>query len=207
MGGAAAAGGVNVLVEAKGAVSVATADGVLSPAACAELVATAEARGYDRATSRGPKFGEAARDHGRQSFTDAALAQRIFDALAPALAQLRVGRAEPVGLNPRIRVYKYAQGEHFGAHVDDSETVPGLGTTEYTLLLYICADGLVGGETAFFGRRGAELCRVAPAAGRCLLHRHGPQCLEHSSLPVQKGTKIVLRSDVAFAEPGSRRWR
>lgn len=48
---------------------------------------------------------------------------------------------------------RYAAGQHFGKHVDDSvEASPGR-WTKYTLLIYLsdAANGLTGGETAFFG--------------------------------------------------------
>lgn len=37
-----------------------------------------------------------------------------------------------------------------------------------------------------------------------LLHRHGEECLEHEALPVQKGLKYILRSDVVFQLEGVR---
>lgn len=42
----------------------------------------------------------------------------------------------PVGLNPHLRVYRYAVGEVFGAHYDDSAET-SLGRTELTLLCYL----------------------------------------------------------------------
>ena len=73
--------------------------------------------------------------------------------------------------------------------------------TEFTLLLYLTgsAQGLVGGETTFYGVQGGEMLRVVPVAGSALLHRHGTACLLHEAIPVQKGAKWVLCSDIIFA--------
>ena len=37
-----------------------------------------------------------------------------------------------------------------------------------------------------------------PQAGTMLLHVHGDRCLAHEADPVQKGVKVVLRTDVVF---------
>ena len=49
------------------------------------------------------------------------------------------------------------------------------------------------------GKRSREVARVVPEMGMALLHRHGKDCLEHEALPVQRGAKYILRSDVAFS--------
>ena len=94
-----------------------------------------------------------------------------------------IGGRNAAGLNPSLRVYRYAVGEVFGAHYDDSNNTP-LGRTELTLLLYLTgkgadggggggggdADELVGGETAFYRDAhddARELFRVAPEVGGC----------------------------------------
>lgn len=178
--------------------------GVLSPREAATLVAAADARGYDHATSRGPRFGEAYRDHGRANFEDPRLADALWDdtglreAIVAAVGPVR-GRVA-AGLNPALRVYRYAPREHFGAHYDDFARTPR-GVTELTLLAYLTGD-VEGGETCFYrdAHEGArELFRVAPEVGKVLVFRHGDACLPHASVAVRRGEKVVLRSDVAFA--------
>ena len=39
---------------------------------------------------------------------------------------------------------------------------------------------------------------MTPVAGKALLHLHGDVCLEHEGVPVVRGTKYILRSDVIF---------
>lgn len=41
--------------------------------------------------------------------------------------------------------------------------------------------------------------QVTPTEGMALLHIHGDKCMLHEARNVSKGTKYVLRSDVAFA--------
>ena len=202
--------------------------GVLSPKEASRLVSSADARGYARATSRGPKHGEARRDHGRAGYDDDAFAVALWrdTGLAEAvdaspIADLVAARGgggggrRPAGLNPSLRVYKYAPGEVFGAHFDDSADT-ALGRTELTFLLYLTGGGggggggvipgindgtLHGGDTVFY--RGAhddakETHRVKPVCGTSLMFRHGAACAPHASEAVQRGIKIVLRSDVVF---------
>ena len=42
------------------------------------------------------------------------------------------------------------------------------------------------------------MAAVEPQEGMALLHRHGDRCLLHEAMPVEKGVKYVLRSDVIF---------
>jgi len=184
------------------------ARGVLTPGECDAIRSAADARGYSHATSRGARYGEADRNHGRANYEDPSLANAIWertglaDALVPILGPL--GRdSSPTGLNPALRVYRYAIGEVFGAHYDDANRVAGGGNTEFTFLLYLTGE-VVGGETVFYRDAllahddAKETFRVAPEAGKVLVFRHGARCPPHASLAVERGTKVVLRSDVVY---------
>ena len=60
---------------------------------------------------------------------------------------------------------RYVPGQHFGKHVDDSvEASPGH-WTKYTLLIYLsdASNGLIGGETAFFGPSYCDIHLLRPA--------------------------------------------
>lgn len=179
--------------------------GALDSRECDALREAADAHGYTHATSRGPKFGEAHRDHGRAGYHDEKLSERVWrdtglgDALIASLPTVHEGA--PVGLNPALRIYRYAVHEVFGSHYDDY-AVTDAGVTAFTFLLYLTGDKkepVIGGETAFFGScsDGARaLFAVEPERGTALIFRHGAECMPHASLPVQGGVKIVLRSDV-----------
>ena len=63
-------------------------------------------------------------------------------------------------------------------------------------------EGLEGGETCFYaghGARAPEAVRFAPRAGAVLVHAHGDRCLTHEGLAVTRGTKYLLRTDLAFS--------
>ena len=125
----------------------------------------------------------------------------LGEALVPILGPS--GDSSPAGLNPALRVYRYAVGEVFGAHYDESTDVAAGGHTEFTFLLYLTG-GVVGGETAFYRHAllarddAKETFRVAPELGKALVFRHGARCPPHASLAVERGTKLVLRSDVVY---------
>lgn len=173
---------------------------------CGAIRDAADKNGYTHATSRGTKFGEANRNHGRAGYRDEILANRLWqdtglkDLLETSLPPVHEGT--PVGLNPALRIYRYAVDEVFGAHYDDYQVVDS-GVTAFTFLLYITGEDegeqIHGGETAFFAScvDGAkELFRVPPDQGVALIFRHGATCQPHASLPVRRGVKTVLRSDV-----------
>ena len=189
-------------LEPEEAAGTITIRNVLDESECANLIEAAEAGGMELQTSRGPRFGEAPRRHRRAAYDDPAFARTLWESgLSAAVANLRVGSKKPVGLNPNIRLYAYEPGDVFGRHYDDNNTIGGE-RTEYTLLVYLSgqAQGMEGGETAFYDSHQRELVRIIPVAGSALLHRHGEACLLHEALAVTRGMKWVLRSDVVFAE-------
>jgi hypothetical protein len=179
--------------------------GALDARECDAIREAADACGYSHATSRGPKFGEAHRDHGRAGYHDETLSERVWrdtglgELLTASLPAVREGA--PVGLNPALRVYRYATHEVFGSHYDDYANTDA-GVTAFTFLLYLTGDEkkpVVGGETAFFpscsdGAR--ALFEVKPERGAALIFKHGAECMPHASLPVREGVKVVLRSDI-----------
>ena len=174
----------------------------LSAAECAAVVAAATPC-LTTATSRGPRHGEAHRRHGRAECASRDFAQQLWERLQPALAE---ALPSAVGLSPNLRFYAYsaAVGDVFGPHYDQScalRDADGAAlTTRYTVLFYVGAQGVAGGETVFYegGDERKELCRVPPVPGSALLFRQGAGGLLHSSGPVRAGTKWVLRTDLAF---------
>jgi predicted 2-oxoglutarate/Fe(II)-dependent dioxygenase YbiX len=105
--------------------------------------------------------------------------------------------ASAKGLNSNIRIYRYTEGQFFGAHIDESVWTDG-GRTQWTVLLYLTgeSEGLRGGETVFYDE--GQVISVVPRAGTVCLHRHGGDCLEHEAMEVVGGEKWVVRSDIVF---------
>ena len=190
----------NLVLQESSVEQIFTIPGAFTEEEAASLVSRAESQGFELQTSRGPAYGEAERHHYRLSFDDATYAAGLWNTLRRSLESLRVKGRGPVGLNENIRIYKYLGGDVFGKHIDGSNAT-ALGRTEYTLLVYLTGreEGLEGGETVFYSLSEVEVLRVTPQAGMALVHRHGHgRCLLHESLPVRKGVKYVLRSDVVF---------
>jgi len=92
------------------------------------------------------------------------------------------------GCNERIRYYRYGIGDRFAPHYDEPFR-PRVGQrTLLTVLVYLPAnDGCAGGETVINGA-------VVPVkAGRIAVFDHR---LVHEGRPVERGRKLVLRTDV-----------
>ncbi|KAF2273122.1 uncharacterized protein EI97DRAFT_436366 [Westerdykella ornata] len=185
-----------------------------------------------------PKKGDAVRVNDRFEVEDAAFAERLWS--ETALRDLVLGHSvaedaadgdgpslndeervalwgdEVVGLNPRIRIYRYKKGQFFDKHYDDSNqvTIPGSpcipAKTTWTFLLYLtsAATGCIGGETVFYpespsGRKKKNEPQPEPVVvdlevGMALLHRHGSECLLHEGREVLQGEKWVIRSDLCI---------
>ena len=175
-----------------------TVAGVLTPGEAAALVAQAERVGFPPPPAGPPGPGMAARDNARLAWHDPALAAAVWATLAPALAASGApDAAAAVACSPALRLYRYAPGQRFGRHYDDAVSLPGLGTTRHTVLVYLTGCG--GGETVFYGAKGKPVASVAPAPGLALLHRHGDDCLLHEGALVVSGVKYVLRTDVVYS--------
>lgn len=181
-----------------------TLDGVLTAEEAQRLIEAAESRGFEYQGSRGPAFGEAIRDNGRISLDDKEYADHLWTAtgVEAVFKSIVIDGRHACGLNPNIRIYRYTAGQRFGQHYDDSVVLDEERKTQYTLLIYLsstASQGLVGGETVFYGKRGKVVANVVPKTGMALLHRHGDDCLLHESKPVKSGIKYLFRSDVVFA--------
>ena len=105
----------------------------------------------------------------------------------------------PVGLNERLRFYRYEGGEVFNRHYDGCFPRDDGGEMSiYTLIVYL-SDAFVGGETTFFVGRGQRTeVAVTPTRGSALIFPHGshPASPLHEGSVVAEGLKYVLRSDV-----------
>jgi hypothetical protein len=103
-----------------------------------------------------------------------------------------------VGLNERLRFYRYEVGQHFGAHTDGYFERPNGERSFLTLMIYL-NDDFTGGETLFLKREKI----IAPKRGTALLFTHHQW---HAGLAVKEGYKYILRTDAMFKSvpPASR---
>lgn len=181
--------------------------GVLTPCECAQLVALAEALGFQRDASVGIEA--------LHLLAGEDLSAPLFARVAPLLSGSH-GRL--LGLNARWRLFRYSAGAVYRPHIDGSW--PGSGVTpggawvddvhggravsRLTFLMYL-NDGFEGGGTTFFTPGAAEgdveARGVCPRAGNVLVFPHGEAqgALVHEGSAVEAGgCKYVIRSDVLF---------
>lgn len=181
---------------------------VLTAGECKKIVAVAESQGaFERYTSpNSPEY--AFRDHHRIKFRSQGIADVLWSqtelkrAFETHIRHEERIEGSAIGLNPELKLYRYAGREAFGRHIDGSDVVHDdkgkpMGRTEYTVLFYLTSTQ--GGETVFYDDDGHLVASIVPEQGRVVLHRHGDRyCLDHEALAVVEGTKYVLRSDVVF---------
>lgn len=168
-----------------------TLPGLLSARECAELIAWAEGQGFDEApvsTAGGPKMMRDVRNNTRVMCDDPARTAWLWGKLAPRLPRVRGVEPQAVGLNERLRVYRYDPGQRFSPHFDGYFARPNGERSHLTFLVFL-NDGFEGGETVF------PHGRVVPEAGTALCFVHQ---LLHEGAEVLAGRKYVLRSDVMY---------
>lgn len=178
-----------------------TVRGLFTPDECAALVRAAEDIGFGDApvtTGRGFVMMPEVRNNTRVMLDDRARAAALWQRLAPWVPLERAGGAA-VGLNERLRYYRYAPGQYFRWHRDGAFYREERERSLLTAMVYL-NDDFEGGSTDF--DVGDETLSVKPERGLVLLFEHR---LRHQGAPVVQGRKYVLRTDVMYRwEPDPR---
>ena len=120
---------------------------------------------------------------------------------------------QAVGLNARLRFYRYGEGDYFAAHTDGSwpgsRVVDGVLVdnayndrwSQLSFLLFLSED-FAGGATRFSvdGNGSSTSVDVRTPQGGALCFPHGVHPLHcvHGSEPITSGVKYIIRSDVLF---------
>ena len=172
---------------------------VLTPADCRAQIELSDAAGYEAAplgdNFSGPNGFHISRDGrncGRAVVDDAETAAQLWAGLTQHLpAEWRGRRA--LGLNERLRFYRYTAGERLGLHRDGYYRRPDGAQSLWTLMIYLNQD-FTGGATRF----AREEIIVTPQTGLALVFPHH---FWHEGCLVIDGCKYVIRSDIMFA-PG-----
>ncbi len=196
---------------------------VLSPDECRRLIDLSEQLGYleDAAVS----LPREVRHNDNvvwvtDAQTDAILWQRVAAQAASDLSIFEGRR--PLGLNARFRFYRYSTGDYFKYHSDgawpgsrvfDGELVTNAYPDRYSLMTFLVFlnDDFEGGATRFLVNRDnplqapremAEVREIdvrTPAGGvLCFPHGMHPLHRVHSSEPITRGTKYIIRTDMLF---------
>lgn len=170
---------------------IATVDLVLDPDECRALIAHAEATGFDEApitTARGPVMNPGFRNNTRVIEDDPARAAWLWERVRDHVPARREGW-RVVGLNERLRWYRYEPGQFFRWHMDGAFRRSPTEQSLITLMVYL-NEGFQGGTTDF-----DMLGSVEPEQGMALLFDHA---VLHQGAPLRRGVKYVLRTDVMY---------
>jgi predicted 2-oxoglutarate/Fe(II)-dependent dioxygenase YbiX len=160
---------------------------------CQKFIELSENTGYDAATVNA--FGGAVRrpdirNNDRVILDDELFAEELWQLCKPFLPNVLNGR-RALGLNERLRFYRYEPGQKFAAHVDGYYRRPNGEQSLLTWMIYL-NENFTGGATKFYG---ADV-EVKPETGMMLVFRHA---LLHEGAEVESGRKYVLRSDIMFS--------
>jgi hypothetical protein len=168
--------------------------GFLSPEECDGFIERSERLGYADApitTSVGFVMRKDIRDNSRVIVDDLDLAADWWYRAKSLLGEDWFGW-KAVGLTERFRFYRYDIGQKFARHTDGYFERPNGDRSHFTFMVYL-NDGFEGGATAFHQSRPSLL--ITPERGMALVFYHRQL---HEGMPVVKGRKYVLRTDVMY---------
>ncbi len=167
---------------------------VLAPEECRAMIDLAERAGFDDApiqTAGGFVVNARVRNNTRAILDDFELTDRIWRRVATFVPPV-IRNMHAVGLNERIRFYRYEPGQYFAPHTDGYFSRDNGERSFLTFIIYL-NDDCEGGATNI-----EPNVHVTPEAGSALLFLHD---LRHESETVVAGRKYVLRTDVMYAWP------
>ena len=161
-----------------------------STAECQHFIALAEQEGFGDApinTAFGAQVRKDVRNNLRVMIDDVSLAEALWSR-SSQFVPMHVGQWKAVGLNERLRFYRYDVGQQFDWHLDGAFERENGERSQLTFMIYLNGD-FEGGETSF------EHGAVVPETGMALFFVHR---ILHKGEPVTAGRKYVLRTDVMF---------
>lgn len=166
---------------------------------CQNIIDRAQGSGFHPATvtsEQGPAFMPDIRNNDRVIFDDPDFADNLWQMARPLFPEPFKGD-KAVGLNERLRIYRYSAGQYFDWHQDgEFKNNEGL-ISKFTMMIYL-NDGFEGGGTSFadiFSSYNFRDFIVEPAIGKALFFHHQ---LSHRGDTIISGEKFVLRTDVMF---------
>jgi prolyl 4-hydroxylase len=167
----------------------------ISQEECQALIALSESVGFQAARIEGAWNGprgfvvQSGRDNCRVAVADFELAAALWRRVRRAVPE-RLKDKTAVGLNERLRFYRYEAGQSFGPHKDGFYKRSEAEQSLLTLILYLNEE-YIGGETFFTDSESL----IVPEAGKALLFPHQ---LWHEGRTVTDGRKYILRTDVMY---------
>ncbi|PAY19061.1 hypothetical protein CKO51_13080 [Rhodopirellula sp. SM50] len=171
----------------------------LSTNECDEFIHWSESLGYEPSmvsTPDGAKMNLDWRNNMRVIVDNDTRAEWLWKRAEPFVPDT-IADWQPIGLNERLRFYRYDPGEQFDWHSDGCFIRDNGDRSFLTFLVYLSED-CTGGETLFSDNRVRPQFgdfSVAPQTGKALFFEH---TLLHKGERVTTGRKYVLRSDVMY---------
>jgi hypothetical protein len=183
-----------------------TVSNLLSPEECIDYITLTENIGY---TAAGLTVGRDeymmapnVRNNERVILDDEKRAASLWNRIAEYVPAM-IDNWTAIGLNERLRFYRYDPDQRFAPHRDGSYCRKNGDLSRLTFMIYL-NDGFEGGDTRFYLRHNyLDLCDpnvvpdvfVVPTTGMALCFLHE---LRHEGARVLSGRKYVLRSDVMY---------
>lgn len=130
------------------------------------------------------------RDQDRLIEDNPKIADDLFLRLYPHLPK-QINLLKLVGLNERLRMYRYRTGQRFDPHMDHWYRPSENRISLHTVLVYF-NDDFEGGETRF--QEQIEQT-IIPKRGMVAIFQHK---IRHEGCPVRRGIKYAMRSDVIY---------
>lgn len=184
-----------------------TISNVLSPEECAEYITLTENIGY---TPAGLTVGQdryemnpQVRNNDRVILDDEERAEELWGRVVDCIPAA-IDRWTAIGLNERLRFYRYDSGQRFAPHGDGPHFRKNGDCSQLTFMIYL-NDEFEGGETHFYLHHNyLELFEpdvvpslsIVPKIGMVLCFIHE---LKHEGSRVISARKYVLRSDVMYS--------
>lgn len=163
---------------------------------CKEWIELAEDVGFGEApisVSRGKEeVRKDIRNNSRAMVDDDERTFLLWQKAKPHVPQMLYGRVA-VGLNERLRFYRYDNSQKFSWHHDGSFMRESGERSFLTFMIYL-NEGYSGGETLF---NNSQETVIKPKTGMLLLFKHE---ILHEGSEIKSGRKYVLRSDVMFSK-------
>jgi hypothetical protein len=177
-----------------------TIAGLLTAAECQQVIELGERLGFDAATvalESGAQLMTTVRNNDRVIFEDPQLAAQLWERVRPHLPV--IDGATPMGLNERLRLYRYDPAQRFHAHRDGVCERSPTERSQLTFMVYL-NEGSEGGQTVFYSeervngiRRIVATIEPRQGMGLCFAHEWW-----HEGANVLSGRKYVLRTDVIY---------
>jgi prolyl 4-hydroxylase len=170
-----------------------TIAGVLAPEECERYIEWSERIGYETAPvslAGGAVLRPDIRNNARVIVDDPVRTGDLWSRIVGKLPAVLEGR-RAIGLNERLRFYRYGPGQRFAPHTDGCHRRANGDESLLTLMVYLNG-GVRGGETRF------DEVVITPEVGLALVFDH---YLVHEGSVVLKGRKYVLRTDVMYGAP------